>query len=131
MPKTVLHSTRIAPPAGVFSHGVAVPPGKMIFVSGQVARDLDGSIVGLGDITAQTRKVFQNIQAVLAEAGATMDDVVKLTLFVTNIEHHFAATQQVRGEFFTGDYPASTLVEVRSLVHEDMLVEIEAIAVTH
>ena len=66
---------------------------------------------------------------VLAESGATMDDVVKVTVFVTNLERHFADIHKVRAEFFTSGYPASTMVEVKALVHEDMLIEIEAIAV--
>ena len=130
MPKTILQSAKVAAPGGIMSQGVAVPAGKMVFVSGQVARDPDGSIVGVGDVAVQTRKVLQNMQAVLAESGATMDDVVKVTVFVTNLQQHFAAIHQVRGEFFKSDYPASTMVEVKSLVHEDMLIEIEAIAVT-
>jgi len=131
MAKTILQSAKLAASGGIMSHGVEVEAGKMVFVSGQVARDPDGSVVGVGDITAQTRKVLQNMQAVLAESSATMDDVVKITVFVTNLEMHFAAIHQVRGEFFKSDYPASTMVEVKSLVHEDMLIEIEAIAVTH
>jgi len=131
MPKTILKSAKVAPPGGIMSQGVEVPAGKMVFVSGQVARDLDGSVAGVGDITTQTRKVLQNMQSVLVESGATMDDVVKVTVFVTNLEQHFAAIHKVRGEFFKSDYPASTMVEVKSLVHEDMLIEIEAIAVTH
>ncbi len=131
MTKTILQSAKVAPPGGIMSQGVEVTAGKMVFVSGQVARDLDGSVAGVGDITAQTRKVLQNMQAVLAESGATMDDVVKVTVFVTNLEQHFAAIHKVRSEFFKSDYPASTMVEVKSLVHEDMLIEIEAIAVTH
>ncbi|MDA1129152.1 MAG: RidA family protein [Chloroflexi bacterium] len=131
MAKKILQSAKVAAPGGIMSQGVAVPAGKMIFVSGQVARDLDGSVAGVGDITIQTRKVLQNMQAVLAESGATLEDVVKVTVFVTNLEQHFAAIHRVRGEFFKSDYPASTMVEVRSLVHEDMLIEIEAIAVTH
>ena len=129
MPKTILQSAKVAPPGGIMSQGVEVPAGKMVFVSGQVARDLDGSIAGVGDITTQTRKVLQNMQSVLAESGATMDDVVKVTVFVTNLERHFADIHKVRAEFFTSGYPASTMVEVKSLVHEDMLIEIEAIAV--
>ena len=131
MPKTILKSAKVALPGGIMSQGVEVPAGKMVFVSGQVARDLDGSVAGVGDITTQTRKVLQNMQSVLVESGATMDDVVKVTVFVTNLEQHFAAIHKVRGEFFKSDYPASTMVEVKSLVHEDMLIEIEAIAVTH
>ena len=101
----------------------------MVFASGQVARDVDGSLVGLGDIRAQTRKTLENLQAVLAEGGATMDDVVKVTVFVTSLSEHFADIHEVRKEFFKSDYPASTLVEISSLVDPDMLIEIEAIAV--
>ena len=57
----------------------------MVFASGQVARDVDGQLVGLGDIRVQTRKTLENLRAVLAEGGATMDDVVKVTVFVTNL----------------------------------------------
>jgi len=131
MAKKILQSAKLAASAGIMSHGVEAPAGKMVFVSGQVARDLDGSVVGVGDIHSQTRKVLQNMQAVLAESGATMDDVVKVTVFVTNLEQHLAASHEVRAEFFKNGYPASTLVEVSRLVHKDFLIEIEAIAVTH
>lgn len=130
MPKTILQSDAVAVPRGIMSQGVAVPAGRMIFASGQVARDVDGQLAGRGDIRAQTRKTLQNLQAVLAEAGATMDDVVKVTVFVTNLSEHFAAIHEIRAEFFTSAYPASTLVEVSQLVDPEMLIEIEAIAVT-
>lgn len=130
MPKTILQSDAVAVPRGIMSQGVAVPAGRMIFASGQVARDVDGQLVGASDIRAQTRKTLQNLQAVLAEAGATMDDVVKVTVFVTNLSEHFAAIHEIRAEFFAAPYPASTLVEVSRLVDPEMLIEIEAIAVT-
>lgn len=130
MPKTILQSDAVAVPRGIMSQGVAVPAGRMIFASGQVARDVDGQLVGAGDIRAQTRKTLQNLQAVLAEAGATMDDVVKVTVFVTNLSEHFAAIHEIRAEFFAAPYPASTLVEISRLVDPEMLIEIEAIAVT-
>ena len=130
MSKTILQSDAVAVPGGIMSQGVAVPAGRMIFASGQVAREVDGQLVGAGDIRAQTRKTLQNLQAVLAEAGATMDDVVKVTVFVTNLSEHFAAIHEIRAEFFAAPYPASTLVEVSQLVDPEMLIEIEAIAVT-
>ena len=129
MAKTILQSSEVATPAGIMSQGVAVSAGRMVFASGQVARGVDGQLVGRGDIRAQTRKVLENTQAVLAEAGATLDDVVKVTVFVTNIAEHFSAIHEVRAEFFKSDYPASTLVEISRLVDPDMLIEIEAIAV--
>jgi reactive intermediate/imine deaminase len=129
MAKTILQSSELAVPAGIMSQGVAVPSGRMVFVSGQVARGIDGQLVGRGDIRAQTRKVLENTRSVLTEAGATMDDVVKVTVFVTNLAEHFSAIHEIRAEFFSSDYPASTLVEVSRLVDPDMLIEIEAIAV--
>ena len=129
MAKTVLQSSGVATPRGIMSQGISAPAGRMVFASGQVARDVDGQLVGRGDIHVQTRKTLENLQAVLAEGGATMDDVVKVTVFVTNLSEHFAAIHEVRGEFFKSDYPASTLVEISSLVDPEMLIEIEAIAV--
>lgn len=129
MPKTILHSEKLAPPAGIFSPGVKVPAGQMIFVSGQVARNAAGETIGRGDIRAQTRQALENIKAVLESAGATMDDIVKVTVFVTDVSH-LAAIHEVRAEYFQRDYPASTLVEVKSLVSPELMIEIEAIAVT-
>ncbi len=129
MAKEVLQSSSVSVPRGIMSQGIAVPAGRMVFASGQVARDVDGNLVGRGDIRAQTRKTLENLQAVLAEGGASMDDVVKVTVFVTNLSEHFAAIHEIRGEFFSSGYPASTLVEISSLVDPEMLIEIEAIAV--
>jgi 2-iminobutanoate/2-iminopropanoate deaminase len=129
MEKTLLQSSKLAKPAGIFSAGVKVPAGGLIFVSGQVARNAAGETVGKGDIRAQTRQVLENIKAVLEVAGATLDDIVKLTVFVTDVSH-LQAIHEVRAAYFRGDYPASTLVEVKSLVSPDLMIEIDAIAVT-
>ena len=80
MAKTVLVSPILSTPNGIMSHGVAAPAGKMVFVSGQVSRNAQGEIVGKGDIRAQTRQVLENMKSVLAQGGATMDDVVKVTV---------------------------------------------------
>ena len=129
MAKTILQSSKVATPRGIMSQGVSVPAGRLVFVSGQVARDANGQLVGKDDIKAQTRKTLENVQAVLAESGATMEDVVKVTVFVTDLGEQFAAIHEVRSEFFKSDYPASTLVEIKSLVSPELLIEIEAIAV--
>ncbi len=129
MAKTILESPKLSKPAGIFSSGVKVPAGQLVFVSGQVSRNAQGETVGKGDIRAQTRQTMENVKAVLESAGATMDDVVKVTVFVTNVEEQLAAIHEVRAEYFKSDYPASTLVEVKSLVTKDLLIEIEAIAV--
>jgi reactive intermediate/imine deaminase len=129
MEKMLLHSPQLAKPAGIFSAGVKVPAGQLIFVSGQVARNAVGETVGRNDIRAQTRQALENVKAVLEAAGATMDDIVKVTVFVTDVSH-LSAIHEVRAEYFRRDYPASTLVEVKSLVSPELMIEIEAIAVT-
>ena len=129
MAKTVLVSPVLMTPAGIMSHGTKASAGNMVFVSGQVARNAQGETVGKGDIEAQTRQVLENVKSVLAAGGATMDDVVKVTVFVTDVGD-YAAIHKVRGEYFKTDYPASTMVEVKALVNRDLMIEIEAIAVT-
>ena len=130
MAKTVLVSPSLITPRGIMSHGIKTPAGNMVFVSGQVARNAQGELVGKGDVKAQTRQALENVKSVLETAGATMDDVVKDTVFVTNVEDHYTAIHEARAEYWQTDYPASTMVEVNSLVSKDMLIEIEAIAVT-
>ncbi|MBI4506451.1 MAG: RidA family protein [Chloroflexi bacterium] len=128
MPKHILHSPKIAPPSGVFSQATMVDsPRRLVFVSGMTSRDATGAVVHVGDIEAQTRQVLKNLKAVLAEAGATLDDVVKVTVFVRDIGD-FRAIHEVRRAYFPKDPPASSMVEVSRLVDERMLIEIEAIA---
>ena len=129
MAKTILDSPKLSSPKGIYSPGVAIPAGRMVFVSGQVARNAQGEIVGKGDVQAQTRQTLENVKAVLEAAGATLDDVAKVTVFVTNLDEHFSQIHQVRAHYFKSDYPASTLVEVKALAHKDLLIEIDAIAV--
>jgi enamine deaminase RidA (YjgF/YER057c/UK114 family) len=111
----------------LYSHVVVVEAKKTIFVSGQLARDPRGEVVGKGDMRAQIRQTGENIKAALAAAGATLADVVKTNTYVTDIEEFFKHTD-VRMEYF-GALPTSTTVEVRRLAHPDLMVEIEAIAV--
>ena len=79
---------------------------------------------------AQTRQALENVRLVLEAGGATLDDVVKVTVFVSNLEEHYSDFQEARSEYFKEDFPASTLVGVKALASEDFLVEVEAIAVT-
>ena len=87
MAKQLLAPAGLRKPAGPFSAGISTPSGRMVFVAGQVAVDGNGNTVGVGDLGAQTRQVLQNIGQVLAAGGATFDDVVKVTVFVTDLEH--------------------------------------------
>jgi len=130
MPKQIVHSDKLSKPIGVFSQAVKVPAkGHLIFVSGLTARDPSGHVVGRGDIRAQTRRTLENLRAVLAEAGATLEDVAKVTVFIRHMERDFKPIHEVRAEFFPKNPPASTMVEVSRLVEPDHLIEIEAIAV--
>jgi enamine deaminase RidA (YjgF/YER057c/UK114 family) len=101
-----------------------------VAISGQVAFDESGQIVGQGDAEAQARQVFENLRRCLAAAGATFDDVIKLTYFVTDAAY-MPSIRTVRDEFLgTGPLPASTAVQVAALVVPDLLLEIEALALT-
>ncbi len=105
----------------------AVRFGDLLFVSGIAPFDAEGNVVAEGDVVAQTRQVLQNLLDTLRTVGADMSDVLKVTVFLTDINDR-AAINPVRQEFFGDTRPASTLVEVSALVDPKMLVEIEAIA---
>jgi len=111
----------------LYSHVVVVEGKKTIYVSGQLARDANGNVVGAGDMRAQMRQVGENVKAALAAAGATLADIVKTNTYVTDIEEFFKHVD-VRMEYF-GAMPTSTTVEVRRLAHPDLLVEVEVMAV--
>jgi reactive intermediate/imine deaminase len=107
----------------------AVVAGKTVYVSGQGAFDAAGNLVGAGDVVAQTRQVLENMKIALAAAGATLDDVVKVTVYLKDRDHR-PRVNEIRKEYFKANKPASTLVEISRFAIEGMLVEIEAIAVT-
>jgi reactive intermediate/imine deaminase len=116
------------PNAGMFSHAIVVPPGMtLVFASGATARDGTGKIVGSGDVRRQTEVVLENLKAALAAGGATLSDVVKVTVFLRDMADS-AAVQEIRRRFFERPYPASSLIEVSALADPEMLIEIEAIA---
>ena len=115
-------------PFGIFSSAAWQPEGKVLHVSGQVAQDATGAVMGKDDIRAQTRQVIENIRTVLAAAGGTLDDVARVTVYVTDMSG-LAQIHEVRGQYFRRPYPASTLVEVKRLVKPDYLIEIDAVAV--
>jgi len=115
------------PPVRGYSHAVAVG-GPLIVVSGQVPVDANGRLVGKDDPAAQTRQVFENLSAALAAAGATMDHVVKLTVFLTDLAD-LAEFRRIRDEYISAETPpASSLVQVGGLLNPDFRVEVEALA---
>ena len=105
----------------------AVRFGDLLFVSGIAPFDSTGEVVGEGDVVAQTRQVLQNLLDALRTVGADMGDVLKVTVFLIDINDR-GATNPVRQEFFGDARPASTLIEVSALADPKMLVEIEAVA---
>jgi enamine deaminase RidA (YjgF/YER057c/UK114 family) len=112
----------------LYSHVVSVEGARTIYVSGQLARDRAGNLVGKGDMRAQLRQVGENVKAALEAAGASLGDLVKTTTFVTDIGEYFKHVD-VRMEYFGAALPTSTTVEVRQLAHPDFLVEVEVVAV--
>ena len=114
-----------------YSQLVMVKQGTTIFTSGVVAQDTLGNILGKGDLRVQTRIVFENLQKILAAAGASFKDVVKLNYFVVNYSpEQVKIIREVRADFLSKEFlPASTLAGVQALFHPDVLIEIEAIAV--
>ncbi|WP_127125558.1 RidA family protein [Georgenia sp. SYP-B2076] len=129
MPKTEIRSDLLAEPNGHFAQATAAPlTGRMVFISGMTARNRDGGVTGVGDVTAQTHQVCQNLRAAVEEAGGTLDDIARVDVYVRNMED-FKAIHAVREQYFTGVAPASTLVEVSKFVNKDYLIEINAIAV--
>ena len=130
MERNIIVCDKVAEPSGPYSRGtrVSISGADLIFVSGQVALDAKGNVVGKGDVVGQTEQVLKNMQGVLETAGASLADVVKVTVFLRNMEHRNTVAE-VRKRFFKDNLPASSLVEVNKLVHEDLLIEIEAVAV--
>ena len=113
------------PPPDTFSQCLA--GGETIYVSGQHAGTADGTIEGDGTMVAQATIALSKIKALLEAAGAMMDDIIKLNVYVTDISQR-AAISEARRTFFKHDFPCSTLVEIRALAQPGLLVEIDAVA---
>jgi reactive intermediate/imine deaminase len=128
MAHEILHADELSVPAGVFVQATRVEAsGHFIYVSGLTSRNRDGSVFGAGDIRAQTAHILDNLKIILARGNANLDDVVRVVVYITDMED-FAAIHEVRAKYFVGQRPASTMVEVSRLVHPDMKIEIEATA---
>lgn len=112
-----------------FGYSRAVRVGNQIFVAGTTAVDETGAVVGFGDPGAQARFIFQKIGRALSEAGSSLEDVVRVRTFVTDIAR-WEDVARVQGEVFADIRPAATLVEVSALVSPDLLVEIEVDAIS-
>ncbi|HUD82358.1 MAG TPA: RidA family protein [Candidatus Saccharimonadales bacterium] len=124
MTKTIIKPPRAAPAGGPYSHGVRV--GDLLFCAGQIPVVPESGQLLAGDIRAQTERTLENLKIILQDQGLTLDNVVKTTVFMTNLGD-FAAMNEAYGRFFTRDCPARTTVQVAALPRGAQ-VEIEAIA---
>ena len=117
------------PPAPGYTQVVISPAGRTVYISGQVALDASGAIVGPGDFRAQATQVFENLKAALAVGGATFSDVVKITIFILDMAN-MPILREVRNAYVNTERPpASSAFQVNSLTREEFLVEIEVVAV--
>lgn len=128
-------TVRFNPPTGwprngrAFNHGVVEPEGKRIHITGQVAWDAESNIVGIGDCERQTRKCFDNVEAILAAVGGRLEDIVSLTIFFLD-RADLPAIQKVRAERLSPETaPASILIQTPGLVIPELLVELVPVAV--
>jgi 2-iminobutanoate/2-iminopropanoate deaminase len=129
MRKREIRSPKLPAPSGHFAQAIEIEAkGRLVFISGMVAKSTDGKVVGVGDIEAQTRQVCENVKAAVEAAGGTMEDICRVDVYVRNMEQ-FDRIHKVRREYFKSPAPASTMVEVSKFTSPDYLIEMSAIAV--
>lgn len=126
MPGQIIQPKKVHSTADVgYSHVARV--GDTVYIAGQIALDGNGKLVGKGDIESQTQQVYTNLAAILEELGGNLNDVVKMTTFLTD-RKHLEAFRRVRDCFFTDPFPPNTLLFISGLAHPDYLIEVEAVA---
>ena len=130
MKKQFINPPELATPRG-YTHVVTTQEGKTVYVSGQIAFDVQGKIVGKNDLRRQAEQAFKNLETALSGADATLADIVKVNIYAVNLTpQDMPIIREVRDRYFTQKHlPASTIVGVQALAIEDLLIEIEAIAV--
>src|SRR3954465_3177838 len=130
MPKREIRSPKLPAPSGHFAQAIEIEAkGRLVFISGMVAKGADGKGGGIGDSEAQTRQVCENVKAAVEAAGGTMDDICRVDVYVRNMEQ-FDRIHKARSKYFkAAPPPASTMVEVSKFTSPDYLIEMNAIAV--
>jgi enamine deaminase RidA (YjgF/YER057c/UK114 family) len=128
MPKNAFNPDGLPTPRGSYSLVNVAQPGRMVFIAGQTASDHDGKVVGIGDARAQTRYILGKIQRAVEAAGGTMNDVVAMSVFTTDVRNH-RDINETRREVLGANFPTSTMVQVVALARPELLLEINAIAV--
>jgi enamine deaminase RidA (YjgF/YER057c/UK114 family) len=112
-----------------YTHVVVAPDGRTVYIAGQVALDSTGQLVGAGNFRAQAERVYQNLRRALESVGGSLDDLIKTTTFITNAGN-VPALRELRATYLTGaSPPANTLLVVAGLARNDLLIEIEGVAV--
>ncbi len=127
MNKKAVIADGVSQPGGPYSQAVVAEANRTLHISGQVPVDDDGSLIGKGDIEAQTRKVFGNIRALCEAAGGSLANIVFLNIYLTDMRFRPVVTD-VRNEILRPPYPSATMVQIGSLADESWLIEIDAVA---
>lgn len=131
MEKTILNPESLAPPRG-YSNGILTKGGRVLFIAGQTGMDVTGKITNPFDLIDQFRGTLENMQTILREAGGSMTDIVKMTIYVTDKRAYHAQRNrigEVYREYFGKYFPAMTFIEVQGLYDQNAMIEIESIAV--
>jgi 2-iminobutanoate/2-iminopropanoate deaminase len=123
--RSVVTAEGVSRPGAAFSTAIVTTPGRLLFVSGLLARDAHGQIVGAGDIAAQTRQICETLRSIVVAAGGTLESIVRLDIFVTDLRER-DRIYAVRKEFFATAPPTSTMMQVVGFVEPDAMIEITA-----
>lgn len=128
MSRQIIQPESLKDPRPRYSQGIVTEGGRLLFIAGQTAMDREGNVVGKGDIEKQAEQVFRNLGAVLTAAGGSFDNLVMTTTYLTDIQYR-EAYNKVRLKYYRTTQPTSTLVAVKALAHDDLMIEIDGIAV--
>lgn len=128
MTRKVIQPESLKDPRPRYCQGILTEGGRLLFIAGQTSVDREGRVVGKGDVEKQAERVFENLGAVLAAAGGSFDNLVMTTTYLTDIKYR-DGYDKIRLRHYTKAQPTSTLLVVKALANEDLLIEIDGVAV--